>query len=138
MLSLVPSLLTKTVEREKSVASMGWELLEHIAVASSTIMLEDPLSYPYPLPPFSPKHWEAHGSGRRSSESAEHLHFGGPREGIYLPWQRHRQLSSGRPVPLPPLPQPSPSSSIRDEHISLPTGSTLALRPALQGEQPRL
>jgi len=130
-LSLVPSLSRERAERESSVASVGWHLLEHNAVASSTLTFEDPRSYPYPLPPSGPKLTAVEGD---PWESAKRLHFGGPGKGIYLP----RQLSSRRPVTLPPLPQPSPSSGMRGGHVSSPTDGPLALRPALRGEQPWL
>lgn len=82
------------------MGSVGWVLLEHITAAGSTTVLQDPPSYAFP-----PKHRDAHSSGRRFSESAKCLHFGGPRSRTYLPWQRHRQL------PLLSLHSPSPASA---------------------------
>lgn len=89
------------------MTGVGWHLLEHIIAVISTIVLKHPPSYPYPLPPLTPS--TAHSSGRRSLESAKDLHCGGPRKEIYLPWQRHQQLSSGCPFPLPHSPSPAPA-----------------------------
>lgn len=88
------------------MTSVGWHLLEHFVAAISSIVLKDPSAYPYPLPPLTPS--TAH-SRRRSLEMDEHLHCGGPRKEIYLPWQRHQQLSSGCPVPAPHTPSLAPA-----------------------------
>lgn len=89
--------------------NVGRHLLEHVVAAISSISSKDPPSYPYPVPPLTPS--TAHGSRRRSLELDECLHSEGPRKEIYLPWQRHQQLSSGCPVPLPHTPSPAPAAA---------------------------
>lgn len=98
---LGPKSCNKERRGRTGMASVGWDLLENITAASSTTALQDPPSYP--LPPFSPKRRDARSSGRRSSEPAKCLHFGGPRRRTYLPQQRHRQL------PFLSLHSPSPA-----------------------------
>lgn len=76
---------------------------------------------PKPFHPLAPKRREADMGGRRSSGAGRALSFQlllsfrRALRGIYLPWQGHRQLSSVCPVPLPPLPQPSPATC--GEHL---------------------
>lgn len=86
---------------------------------------------PLPLPPLTPS--TAHSSRRRSLELAEHPHCRGPRKEIYLPWQRHQQLSSGCPVPLPHTPSPSPRGGTHGEPMD-----DVCSTCSLTGEQPRL
>lgn len=90
-------------QRDKSgVASPGAHRSSHLHHRA-----QGPTFLPLPLPPLTPS--TAHGSQRRSLASAEHLHSEGPRKEIYLPWQRHQQLSFGCPVALPHSPSPAPA-----------------------------
>jgi len=82
-LLVAPSPYTPRVERENSVASTGWHLLRHTAVASSSIVPKDPQSCPYPLPPFELTLVE--GDLWRWVKTAPPSISEGP-DRIYLPW----------------------------------------------------